>query len=248
MRSLSRALSLPTIVVAAAAFSGCPGCGVPFDITTSGSVVFPLGGVDGCDDNGSIPEDGEPDEFGNLTTFTHTNEGTICSLSANWTGSLLDMAAVREDVDAELEAAGLDPATVTVTVLSMEATVETVILQDNDTQEPIDLPDAALISYRGAISVDGDDDIIIAFHPFGGDPNTPTVTVRDSERLVELANDALGGGEPLLASGDAVAQIDMAELPTIEAAGAPAIVVTFDIGVAGEAGLGGGGGDDSGDE
>jgi hypothetical protein len=215
---------------------------VPFETESDGVVVFPLGSVGDCTsaDDGTVPSNGEPDEDGNLTTYSHSNDGTVCQLKADWVGTLVNMEDVRAEVDAEIEEAGLDPANVRLNIISMTPTVETVVLRDDETDEVLDLGTDALLAYRGSISVEGDEDIIVASYDGNGDPTVPDVDVKDSATLVALANTSFAEGTPLSASGTGNSSIAMAELPTIQAAGQPALVVTFKIVVAGEASLGSG--------
>ncbi len=215
---------------------------VPFETESDGVIVFPLGSVGDCTsaDNGTVPVDGEPDEDGNLTTYSHSNDGTVCQLKADWVGNLVNMEDVRAEVDAEIEEAGLDPANVRLNIISMTPTVETIILRDDATDETLDLSTDALLAYRGSISVEGDEDIIVASYDGEGDATVPDVEVKDSPTLVALANTSFAEGSPLAASGTGNTDIAMAELPTIQAAGQPALVVTFKIVVSGEASLGSG--------
>lgn len=242
--SVVRRFSLALLLLALPA-SGCD-ClfgllgAVPFETESDGVVVFPLGSVGDCTsaDDGTVPANGEPDENGNLTTYAHSNDGTVCQLKADWVGSLVNMEDVRAEVDAEIEEAGLDPATVRLKIISMTPTVETVVLRDDATDEVLELSDEALLGYRGSISVEGDEDIIVASYDGNGDPTVPDVDVKDSATLVELANTSFTEGTPLAASGTGNTSVAMNELPTIQAAGQPALVVTFKIVVAGEASLG----------
>lgn len=216
---------------------------IPFQTESEGTIVFPLGAVGDCtsDDDGTVPENGEPDENGNLTTYTHVNDGTTCTLKADWQGRLVDMSDVKAEVDAELEEAGVDPTTVTLRIVSMTPTVQTVILRDDETDEPIDLSADALLGYFGEISVDGDPEIITAGYTAPGDPTVPDVETKDSAALVEQANAAFADGTPLEATGSGNCTISMAQIAEIQVAGQPALVVSFAIGLEGEASVGGGG-------
>lgn len=213
---------------------------IPFETESDGVIVFPLGSVGDCTsaDNGTVPADGEPDENGSLTVYSHSNDGTVCQLKADWTGNLVNMEDVRAEVDAEIEEAGLDPANVRLNIISMTPTVETVVLRDDETDEVLELGTEALLAYRGAISVEGDEDIIVASYDGTGDPTVPNVETKESAVLIALANTAFAEGTPLAASGEGNTSIAMTELPQIQGAGQPAIVVTFKIALAGEASLG----------
>jgi hypothetical protein len=240
MRRCSLALLLLALPV-----SGCE-ClfgllgAVPFETESDGVVVFPLGSVGDCTsaDDGTVPENGEPDENGNLTTYSHSNDGTVCILKADWQGNLVNMEDVRAEVDAELEEAGLDPATVRLRIISMTPTVQTVVLRDDATDEVLELSAEALLAYRGSISVAGDEDIIVASYDGSGDATVPDVEVKESVALVDLANTSFEEGTPLAATGTGNTSVAMSELPTIQGAGQPALVVTFKIVLAGEASLG----------
>jgi hypothetical protein len=241
---LLRRFSLALLLLALPA-SGCD-ClfgllgAIPFDTETDGVVVFPLGTVGDCTsaDDGTVPVDGNPDADGNLTTYSHSNDGTVCQLKADWIGNLVNMDEVKAEVDAEIEEAGLDPANVRLNIVSMTPTVKTVVLRDDETDDEIELGTDGLLAYRGSISVEGDEDIIVASYEGDGDPNTPDVEVKESAVLIANANASFADGTPLAASGTGNTSIAMTELPTVQAAGQPALVVTFSIALSGEASLG----------
>lgn len=216
--------------------TGCEACNYPFSVESEGRVVLSLGAVDAtCNATGS-----ETRQNGDVVTYTHATSGTDCSLGATWAGQLLDMAQVRADTEEELAAQGLDPATIDVDIVTLTPTVQAVSLRDDDSDSPIDITIPGLQRYTGAISVEGDADIIKAAFDGTGSPTEPTVTVKSSTRLAELANTAYDDETSLAASGVADVNVALDQIQPIVDAVEPSLVIDFKLVVEGTAALGGG--------
>lgn len=229
------------LLLVVAALTGCPACTYPFELAVPGALSIPLGVVSGCVGAGTIPEDGLPDQEGNLTHFTHTvasgEQGTRCLLRAEWSGPLMDVDALRANAEQQLRARGLDPKRVAMRITSITPTVDTVALRGRGTDRPALLA-PGIISYRGALSIPGDEEIIVVTVAPDQDPAEPWVSVRESPRLVELANEAWTTGESIPATGTAEVSINLARIGDVgEVPENPRLRVVFTIALEGNAGF-----------
>jgi hypothetical protein len=238
-----RTLHTVSLAASLAFASGCGGCSFPFTVETDGQVVIPLGPVGDCSaaDNGTYPENGEPDEDGNLTTYTHVVDGTSCKMTANWTGPLVNMKKAREDTEKELENQGLDPSTIDVYISGFAPKVELVTLRDDgkDGNPAIDAP--GLTAYHGSIAVADTDDVITADFAAPGDPLKPESSVNVTDDVLAAVNEAYQDKSTVPASGLAETAIDVAQLAPVQSAVRPALVVDFKLKIEGEGTAGPGG-------
>lgn len=233
-----RAVSL--LIVVAAALAGCEACTYPFSVEAGGTLNIPLGIAADCMGEGTVPEDGQPDDEGNLTRFTHAivarEDGPRCVMHADWSGPLVDVSELRADAEDEMRANGIDPDDVEVRITSITPTIETVGLRGRGTEA---LAAPGIVTYRGALSIEGDEEIIVVTLAEDGDPANPEVVVRESPRLIELANEAWLTGEDVPATGTADVSInlrrvgDLGDLPP-----SPRLRVDFAVTLEGDAGLG----------
>jgi hypothetical protein len=178
------------------------------------------------------------DENGTVT-YQHTAvavEGgpSLCGLHADWAGRLLDMADAKEQVEAEMVKQGLEPGTVTITFTGVQFEVTDVAMRDaagNDLTPP-DVP-----SYTGALSIEGDEDIIVIEHSEGGDVKDPDVTVKDSPVLVETVNAAYQSGEEIPGTGTTTAVVDLDTAAVLDAADHPGLDIEFIVKVEAQIGF-----------
>lgn len=217
--------------------TGCGSCTVPFDFEDEGTIVIPLGAVGDCSsaDNGTFPEDGEPDEDGNLTTFEHANDGTNCTLTASWQGILVDMASTRAEAEQQIGDSGLDPATVKVSITEFAPTVQIVELRDDDADAALALDDSALVSYAGGINIEGTDGLITVAFAAPGDPTQPTVETNADQNFLDVVNAAYADSAAIPATGGGDAVIALDGIAPVAEAARPALSITYTIKGTGEA-------------
>jgi hypothetical protein len=227
-----RAIALISLVAVAAPFGG--GCSYPFTIETEGRLEMPFGVVRRCSGTDSF------DYMGSHTDIVYTLEGTRCSLHADWEGPIVDMAELREDARDDLEALGIDPDEmdqIELRVGDIKPEVDEAGLANRRTDVPIEMPAGAL-AYRGTLSVPGDENVVVVELPEGSRFNDPEVTIRESERLVELAEAAWLERTELWGTGTADVVIDLArilEVPDLPRR--PAFAVKFAITLEGDASM-----------
>lgn len=207
-------IALPLVAV-----SGCAGCGVPFNHEIEGLLRISFGDVEAtCDASGTRTDDN------GTVTFSHVTTGDGCSLGASWEGTLIDTADAKEQVDAELTKQGLAPDDVQITFTAITFEVRSVSIKD---AAGGDLTPPSIPSYSGALNVEGEDDLVTIVHEGDGDPKDPTITVKDSQVLLDLVNAAYAAGEEVPATGDTAAVVDMASAADFAAADDAAMEIEY---------------------
>src|SRR5688572_29378107 len=141
---------VPFVLVAASGCA-CSGLSIPFDGGTGGKIALPLGVVsESCSGEGSDVRDN-----GDVVTRTHTLSGTRCTITATWSGTLVDMARVRDDAEDEMREEGVDPQDVSVRIDDVETNVTSVGLRDGN--QPLAIDGASgLVTYQASVLADGE--------------------------------------------------------------------------------------------
>jgi hypothetical protein len=204
---LRRALALCGILTALAGCEGCDdlwlfGMGVPFSHTIEGTMRLSFGNVDAqCSGSGHV------DAENGIVTYQHapTDDG-LCALGAAWTGTLIDTAAAKEQVDAEIAARGFDPEVVDIEFTKVTFAVGAVSFRDAD---GADLTPPSIPSYRGVLQTQDRTELIVVEHDGDGDPTDPAVHVNDTPSLVADVNAAWDTDASIPGTGAARAVVDM---------------------------------------
>lgn len=208
------------------AAAGCGGCGdlvgfgAPFSHEIEGTLRVSFGPVaPDCTGAGT-----RTSESGTITYAHGLRPDGTCGLAAQWEGTLLDTAEAKEQVAVAMEEQGLDPENVKITFTKVTFDVTGTAIRDasgNDVTPP------SIPSYGGALDIEGEDDLIVVEHAEGGDPAQPTVTVKESEALVEALNGAWADGAAIPGTGDASAVVDLAAAAAFAETDEPALELDY---------------------
>lgn len=219
MRTLSLSI-LAALFVAA----GCDGCSFPFETTSQGTIRLSLHtpGAD-CSGSGTEPNDnGTPDDTTDDSTITwrHVPNSDVCQLGSDWSGVLVAMANVREDVNDSVEESGLDPSTVQVHITTITPTIDSVTLIDDvsgaDDPDITDELAAIITGYEACVGMDGDGCLldqessgVLRVTTDGGTVQAPVTTVVDADALADAANQAINDSVNVAGDGHASAYASM---------------------------------------
>lgn len=221
-----RALLLATL--GAVTVSACE-CDVPVALehTIEGTVLIPLGSDPDC----VFDEGTELDSEGNATT-TDANgtakyhydlnaaDGRCNIVIDSWEGQMADVGGVNDEIDAQIEAAGLSPDNATVTLSEVEILdVQLTLLTAADGTYDI----SKLGPYRATVNAvlpDGEpsriDAVVDVTHDGAGDPLEPSiVTTDDHQGLAAAVQRAIEAEDALGADGDAEIDVDVNDLPEL---------------------------------
>lgn len=213
------------------AVTGCGGCAdlfgllgldAPFSHTIEGTLRLSFGSVD-AECGGTGTREGEAGTI----TYAHgaTADGN-CGLGATWAGTLIDTTEAKAQVEDGMEEQGLDPATVKIVFTSVAFSTGAISFRDavgNDLTPP------SIPSYRGAIHIEGEQDLIVLAHEGEGDPTQAAVEVKDSQALVDALNAAWESGDPVPGTGDADAVVDMASAAAFSEADEPGLEMEYAV-------------------
>jgi len=229
MRIAFQKLALALALGAAAVVVGS-GCGIAFQDSKDGKLRFALGDVEPtCDVDTTVDDENGRAEV----THTVSDDQTRCTIHVEWSGVLVDMAAVRETTEAQIEAGGLPAANVAVRFKNVTVTLAEVRIRDdagNDVQPP------QLPSYDARVGIEGEGELLQIVHAEGGDPLNPTVSGNpNSDALLDLANKQYEARGTILANGSADVVLFTADLAALDAADQPALEMRLDVAVDGEA-------------
>lgn len=215
----------PFILLAAvAAGAACGGTDTNFHVAQEGRVDMRLGPVNQtC--NLSSAATGVPNDDGSVTTFVHSTQGGDCVIRATWAGTLIDMAAVREEAEGEIHEASLSDTRINRFNLKIEAAR----LRDLANDAVLDVSDLSMKEIHAGVDVDDvramavDFDTTQAFN----DPDNPDEFVIDPEALAPVADEAFQAGEDLLATGDVEIIVDLDGVDGFQEADDPAYALEF---------------------
>lgn len=214
---------------------GCSACEFPFDFTQEGSFAVPLGAVAGCvgTGGGSLPIDGQPNEEGDLVTWHHVRDGDTCTLTATWTGPLLDMAPVRDEVDREIARRGLDPSHIEVEIVGVEPSLRMVELTDEAADVP--LPTGVLLGYEGTLDVGSAAEVLTFRHAPPGDPSQPELDVKETDELLAQINAAWDARSVLPGRGSTTVAVSLEDTSPWSLAQLPVMLASYALHVDGRA-------------
>ena len=224
-----RSLALGFLGLAAVFVDGCA-CGFPFDSSREAQVKIDLGDVQAdCTDSGS-----ETRENGDVVSWNHSAQSNRCHLSSTWAGVLLDMEEVHTQVEDALADSGVDPASVKVTITTIDITVTKVDMTDADGNH-VEIP--GLLSYVGSVDVGDEEGLIVAEMAEGGDPTDPDVSIKEGNALAEMATTAYADNENVLGEGSADTFVNLADVAPLEGIEGLGLTIDFTLDIAGTAGL-----------
>lgn len=220
----TRVLLLATL--GAVAISACE-CDVPLEHTLDGTVLIALGSDPDC----AFDEGTELDGDGNATTTDENGtakyhyelnaaEGRCKIVIDSWQGSMADVSTVNDEIDAQVEAAGLSPDNATVTLTGVEILeVELAILTAVGTTYDLN----QVGPYRATVNAvlpEGDpariDGVVDVTYDGNGSALEPAiVTTDDHAGLAAAVQLAIDAEDALGADGDAEIDVNASDLPEL---------------------------------
>ncbi len=218
--------ALLVAVLGAVTISACE-CDVPLEHEIAGSVIIPLGSDPDCafDEGTELDSDNNATSTGDNGVAKYhyelsASDGACTIVIDSWEGQMADLSTVNEEIDAQIEAAGLSPDNATVTLAEVQiADVQLTLLTAADS--PFDL--GRLGPYRATVNAvlpAGDppriDGVVDVTHDGEGDPLEPTiVTTEDHAGLAAAVQRAIDDEDPLGADGDAQLEVNLTDLPEL---------------------------------
>lgn len=228
-----RACALLSVSLALVAVSACE-ClpGAPLEHEISGSILIPLGSDADC----AFDAGTELDADGNATTVDENGvvkyryqldaaSGRCTIIVASWQGEMANVSDVQSEIDAQVEAAGLDPETAVLELEEVELVEVALSVQTAD-GAPFDL--GRVGAYRATVNAlipGGDpsriDGVLDVSHDGEGDPLEPTIVTSDDHAGLAVAlQRAVEEEASLGADGDGQIDVDVNDLPELTNDGA----------------------------
>jgi len=181
------------------------------DVDADQNVSFDLGDLGTtCEGTGMAQTDSS------LTTWTKTAVGDTCQIDVVWSGTLIDMKAVREKADAQAQGAQL-------TIQTIQLAFDDVSLRD---QNGADITPPRVPSWDAHLTLDGQ-----ALADFTGADVTSLLAAPQSFDMppaaITIANQAFAASTPLAGAGTARLVVQMADVAALGAAAGPHIGFHF---------------------
>ncbi len=201
-------------------------CDFEVGATTSTTLAFDLGTQDGsCD--GTETREAE----GSTTTWTKTIEGDDCRIDFIWDGALMDMAEIREKVDAELEANDAGVGSAGVRIDRIELAMDAIRMAGGDGADitPPSVPSWAAdvdVVEEPLLSIEGEDALSL--------PETGETFALSSAALL-AASQAFRSSSPVPASAAGHLVIPLDDLAALGSAGETALELEMTVEVTGTA-------------
>jgi hypothetical protein len=204
-------------------------CGVP-DINASvrHTVDMRLGRMtSGCNTSGAVsPVDGS------RSSFVHRMEGDVCLTTAQWSGPLIDMARLRDEIRGDIvdsrDFAELE-------IRHADIDVDHVRLRDADDDSLIADVDASILRYQGRLGLDAATPLVTFDfeNDLTSDPDDPHHDVQNEDALAAALNRNLASGAAVTGTGSLTMQVDADRLDPLIDARDPALQIEYTIGVRG---------------
>lgn len=204
--------------------------GVPFTHGLAGELALPLGAV-----GTSCDAQGERDVDGAHVTYAHrTTSDGACLLSTTWEGTLLDATRAKEELRAALAEKGVDGDVAKVTFTKVSFALGAVAFRDAQDR---DVALSAVRSYRAALHVAGQDEVVVVEHAAPADPSQPDFATQGEDAVVAALNEAWQDGAHVPGTGDAASTVDMKDAVTLAEADAPSLRVEYLVEIEGVLGF-----------
>ncbi len=208
MNTNKMSLSLLLAAVCASA------CTVPFASEDELELRFELGELDG-DCQGS----GERTNENGTVGYSYGNDGQSCTINLTWNGVVLDAEALRDTVEEEVRAGGLDPAQVDVNLKTAAFEVIDLALRDAAGNE---LEPRTVESIDASLALDGGANIFVIQGRNVAFDET-SVDMANADDLIEELQAAYDEGRTARGVGQAVVTIPLPLIEQLRGADTPAI-------------------------
>ena len=192
-----------------------PACVVDVDVDkeVDSRVRFEVDLKGECEGEGEISAEGGTSRW----TKTLEDDGTTCRVDIDWDGVLVDIPALREDIESEVD---IDD----VTIESLAMTLETAALADAD-GKTVTPP---LVPYWSAV-LDAEDHTVLDLERDGIDELVnERLELKVERELVSIADDALHSNRPMRGAAQTTLRVFTEDLEALQAAKGP-VGVQIDI-------------------
>lgn len=204
-----------TRIVALLGFLLAPACVVDVDVDkeVDSRVRFEVDLKGECEGEGEISAEGGTSRW----TKTLEDGGVTCRVDIDWDGVLVDIPALREDIESEVD---IDD----VTIESLAMTLETATLADADGKRVM----PPLVPYWSAL-LDAEDHTVLDLERNGIDELVgQRIELTVERELVGITDDALHSNEPMRGAAQTTLRVFTEDLEALQAAKGP-VGVQVDI-------------------